>query len=109
MQSETQVHFSLRFSAIVEKRPNEAYLAHCLELDLVAEGSTLEEACDSLINVIDVQIRTCIANDNLENLYFPAPPEAWSELLRKKQCVTKRHWWFTENDKTVSVDQYCYA
>lgn len=73
---------SLQMNVLVEGQTDGTYLAHCLELDLVAEGGTPQAACDELLNVVDVQVRTCVENDNLENLFFPAPQEVWRKLGR---------------------------
>jgi len=108
---------NLRINVIVERQANNTYLAHCLELDLLAEGNTPEEACNDLMDVIFVHVLTCIENDNLENLYFPAPKEVWEKfgLVRAKSTpctVETRKSSIPDHPKfprTVKVDQYCYA
>lgn len=105
---------TFRLSALVERQGDDLYLAHCLELDLVAEGSSPEEACQELFDVIDVQIRTCIENDNLENLFVPAPKDVWERFGRvQTHCRQERlrHRIPTKDGITreVEVDQYCYA
>ena len=105
---------SLRLYVLVEQQPDGAYLAHCLELDLVAEGGSSREACEELLNVVDVQIRTCLRNDNLENLFFPAPKEVWEKLGRAQaRCHQQRLRRTIPAEgmrfQVVELDQYCYA
>ena len=106
--------FSIVVNVIVEKQQDGKYSAHCLELDLVAEAATAHEACNDLLNVIDVQVRTCLENDNLENLFFPAPPEVWQKLGRAKdrsevERIQRKFNTPGERKRTVEVDQYCYV
>ena len=82
---------SLSFNVLVERQEDGSFVAHCAELDLVAEAGSEQEACAELLNVIDVQIRTCLENDNLENLYFPAPREVWQKLGRAQQRCEREH------------------
>lgn len=107
---------SLHLNVLIERQSNGVFLAHCLELDLLAEGKTSEQAFEDLLNVVDVQIRTCVDNDNLDNLFFPAPKEAWNKLVRVQQVagcqfsrtqrsLPKR----IRNFENVEVDQFCYA
>ena len=106
--------FSLEVNVLVELQPDGKFLAHCLELDLVAEGDTARAACKELLDVVDVQVRTCLENDNLENLFFPAPPEVWQKLGRAKdRCQEERlQRKFSmpgKHQRTVELDQHCYA
>ena len=102
---------------LLVERAADGWQAHCLQLDLVAEGKTADEAINDLLNVIDVQIRTCLQNGNIANLYFPAPKEAWGKLAQaraaSKGCKFKREerplpdkW---NEYERMEVDQYCYA
>lgn len=105
---------SLSFNVLVERQEDGSFLAHCAELDLVAEAGSKNEACAELLNVIDVQIRTCLENDNLENLYFPAPREVWQKLGRAQQrCEQqKSHRSIPAEGKkfrSVDFEQHCYV
>ncbi|OFX16291.1 MAG: hypothetical protein A2Z18_05560 [Armatimonadetes bacterium RBG_16_58_9] len=105
---------SLRFNVLVESQEDGSYSAHCVELDLVAEGRSSQEACAELLNVIDVQIRTCLQNDNLENLFFPAPKEVWEKLGRAQARCTQQKLRRTipaegREFRTVELDQHCYV
>jgi hypothetical protein len=55
-------------------------VAHCLDLDLVASGSTLEEAEDRLNTLVLVQIATAFKSGNWSQLKFTAPPEYWHSI-----------------------------
>ena len=105
---------SLSFNVLVERQEDGSFVAHCAELDLVAEAGSEQEACAELLNVIDVQIRTCLENDNLENLYFPAPREVWQKLGRAQQrCERqKSHRSIPAKGKrfrSVDFEQHCYV
>lgn len=106
---------TLRFNVIVEAQPEGHYVAHCLELDLVAEGRTFEEACDEMQNVIDVHVRTCLQNDNLQHLFFPAPKEVWDKFgeiqarTSKRSLETVRDISDVLHHRKVEVGHYCYA
>jgi predicted RNase H-like HicB family nuclease len=105
---------SLRINVLVERQANGSYLAHCAELDLVAEGASVSEACAELLNVVDVQVRTCLQNDNLENLFFPAPKEVWEKLGRAQAGCSEQSLQRTipaegKSISAVELDQHCYA
>jgi hypothetical protein len=53
------------------------WVAHCLELDLVTEADTREQACEDMADVITAHVRYALENDNMEYLYHPAPQEVW--------------------------------
>lgn len=106
--------FSLKLNVLVERQPDGKFLAHCLELDLVAEGDSAQAACEEVLNIVDIQVRTCLENDNLENLFFPAPPEVWKKLGRATQHppgdILRRKFRDPGREhRTVELDQCCYA
>jgi hypothetical protein len=53
------------------------WIAHCLETDLVAEGSSPKEAIEGLIDISNTQIEALLAEGDLNSLFSPAPPEIW--------------------------------
>ncbi|HUQ70256.1 MAG TPA: hypothetical protein VM165_12065 [Planctomycetaceae bacterium] len=59
-------------------REGEFWFAHCLELDIVAEGSTAQEAISSAVSLCELQIDTAVANNDLESIFRPAPAKFWS-------------------------------
>ena len=53
------------------------WLAHCLELDIVAEGKTGDEAVDALISLCETQVNVAIEEGDLSPIFRPAPSEYW--------------------------------
>jgi len=51
--------------------------AHCLEMDLLADGKNIREAIERLLGVIEHHINCLIEDDALEQFYNPAPLEYW--------------------------------
>jgi hypothetical protein len=66
------------------------WIAHCLELDLVAEGETPESALQDLIDISVLQIKTAIGNQDLISAFRPAPPEIWAMFSRAKDRPVKK-------------------
>ena len=66
---------------ILIREEEDACIAHCLELDIVATSSTLESVEIDIMSLITAQIEYAFENDNLDNLYHPAPPEVWEEYF----------------------------
>lgn len=58
------------------------WIAHCLELDIAAEGETPTEAVGSLVSLCDYQIRTALENGDLKSIFRSAPPEIWTLYIR---------------------------
>ncbi len=52
-------------------------IAHCLQLDLVAEGKSPAEALDNLIDLVTFQVETALELGDIESIFRPAPPEIW--------------------------------
>lgn len=50
------------------------FVAHCLELDLIGEGTSPEKAIVELIQAMEIQIENC---DNFSQFLFPAPASVW--------------------------------
>jgi hypothetical protein len=57
------------------------FVAHCLELDIVATGATPDLARSELNDLIIAQVDYAFSNDNLEHLYHPAPSQVWKEYF----------------------------
>ncbi len=62
------------------KKDGDIFIGHCLELDIVATGNSIEAVKKDLADLILAQVDYAFSNDNLENLYRPAPPEVWKEF-----------------------------
>lgn len=75
---------ALRLSVLLCKEDGN-WLAHCLELDLVEAGATLEAARDALIDVIRAHVLYAFENDNLAHLFHSAPAEAWRSFFAAKR------------------------
>lgn len=73
------VLFNMVFNCLI-KKDNRVWIGHCLELDIVATGESVNLVKDELIDLILAQIDYAFSNDNLDNLYHPAPQEVWKEF-----------------------------
>jgi len=72
------------------------YVAHCLELDVVAVESSRPKAVELLKELIEDLIEAAIADDTLEQIVKPAPAPYWRALVhaspyRPPQRVRNRH------------------
>ena len=79
MKTQTEEKWSFVFSILLRKE-EDLWIAHCLELDLVAAAPNREEAESDILSIIDEQVRYCITNNNMENLFRDAPKEVWDEF-----------------------------
>ncbi|MEW6112251.1 MAG: hypothetical protein AB1664_08990, partial [Thermodesulfobacteriota bacterium] len=75
---EAMKEWAFRFRILV-KREDDLWLAHCLELDLVATASSEKQLQEDIVNVIVEQVRYCLVNDNMDYLFRRAPQEVWDE------------------------------
>jgi hypothetical protein len=76
---------------ILAKAEYGMFTAHCLELDIVAVADTLELVQKEIVSLVCAQIDYAFSNDNLDNLFHPAPPEAWQELYRCKEQTERKY------------------
>ena len=53
------------------------WIAHCLEMDLPAEGTTPQEAIKNFLDIANVQIKAALSEGDLQSIFSPAPPELW--------------------------------
>jgi predicted RNase H-like HicB family nuclease len=51
------------------------WIAHCLELDVVAEGETPKKAFEALQSLTELQIETAMEVGDLQSIFRQAPPE----------------------------------
>ncbi|MHB9029192.1 MAG: type II toxin-antitoxin system HicB family antitoxin [Candidatus Latescibacterota bacterium] len=65
--------------SILIRQENNFYVAHCLELDIVATSDTVEGVKNDILSLIQAQIEYAFENENLNNLFHPAPAEVWRE------------------------------
>lgn len=57
---------------VVFYREDDAWIAHCLEFDLIGDGNTQEEALECLGTAIEIQVEQSIRYKNPRNLFSPA-------------------------------------
>ena len=57
---------------IVFYREDTAWIAHCLEFDLVGAGATPEDAIHRLSEAVAIQVEFSLQNNNPANLFSPA-------------------------------------
>jgi hypothetical protein len=57
---------------VVFYREDADWIAHCLEFDLIGDGTTKVEALKMLIDAIILQMEHSIQNSNSANLFSPA-------------------------------------
>lgn len=81
---------SIKFNILIKKE-DDIYVAHCLELDIVATADNLDQVKDDIISLIDAQISYAFGNDNLANLFRPAPSEVWEEFYSCEKPVEEIH------------------
>lgn len=77
---------SARFNVLGYKE-EDRHIAHCLEIDLVAEGKTPEEARDNLADLIFSYLRFGMERDIEQFIPHPAPKIYWDkfkQIQRKK-------------------------
>lgn len=82
---------AVAFSILIKQTKEYGFVAHCLELDLVATADTLDAAKADILDVIMAQIHYAFTNDNLEYLYHSAPPEVWREFYDCREQETERY------------------
>ena len=68
----TTRHIPLR---VVFYREDLAWVAHCLEFDLLGHGQTKEVALKCLTDAIGIQFGASLHHENYANLFSPAPGE----------------------------------
>lgn len=61
---------ALSFNILV-KEEDGLYVAHCLELDIVATSEDIERVQKEMVDLIAAQVDYAFSNENLDNLYHP--------------------------------------
>lgn len=67
---------------VVHDKEKGIYLAHCLDMDIVSQGTTSAEAVSSLKELIVTQIEYCLENEMLDTLFRQAPKGYWDMFYR---------------------------
>jgi hypothetical protein len=63
-------------------------IAHCLDLDIATNGTSIEDAEESLNALVLIQIASCFAKGNFAELRFRAPFEDWQRLSGARSLET---------------------
>lgn len=69
---------------VVFYREADAIIAHCLEFDLLGEGATHEQAVQSLVEAIPLQVHEAVESGNIDTLFTPAPGEYFRRFAEGK-------------------------
>lgn len=88
MKSTTDLSIDLR--AVLYPQRN-VWIAHCLEMDLVAEGPSADQALLDLLDLCAYQIEFALEHGDLKSIFRPAPEETWVMYWRahKKRLPKK--------------------
>lgn len=90
--------FSFR---ILIKKQDDLWVAHCLELDLVAASPSKEVVEKDIVDICLEQVRYSIVNDDMENLFVNAPKEVWDEFNACKKKAKPRLQVYTPPQKNT--------
>ncbi len=71
---------------IICYKEEDLFVAHCLQLDLVTTAMSVPQAYTDMEELIKTHITYAIQNNNLDNLFKPAPPDIW-RLVPKASVV----------------------
>jgi len=53
------------------------WIAHCLELDLVAEGKSPDDAIQTLYRLTELQLGKAMEEGDITSAFHPAPADVW--------------------------------
>jgi len=67
---------------VLIKKEADAWVAHCLELNLVTVAETAKQVEADMIDVIIAHVRYALENDNLAYMSHPAPAEVWNDFFK---------------------------
>jgi hypothetical protein len=92
-----KISMTLRVLGYLE---DEAWVAHCLETDLVGRGKTFSTALKDLHELTEMQVSFAVFKDQRSLLDHPAPPEIWQMYER----VTQEHLRTLQKSRTSSTN-----
>jgi len=75
---------ALRICVYPDKDEPRVFLAHCLELDVIGSGKSVQEAMTELIELIDVQIESC--KRHKARFFVPAPAHVWQKYEQARKA-----------------------
>jgi hypothetical protein len=90
-------------------REDKFWIAHCLETDLVAEGTTVSEAMDALIAISNVQIQAAIEEGDLASIFSPAPADVWRMYAVASEGPSRRPRRAIKQVNKISIRQLATA
>lgn len=70
-------------------REDGQWTAHCLQLDLVECGRTVEDAESDILDLIRAHIEWALEHDNMEHLFHSAPPKYWKMFMTARRTGTR--------------------
>jgi hypothetical protein len=80
---------SIKLNVLIYKEGNE-WIAHCLQMDIVAAGLSKKAVEDDIIDLIKAQVLYAIEHSNMESIFKPAPSFVWDKIgLAKKSDLKK--------------------
>ncbi len=77
------IQFQFRVVIYPSNEKKNSFIAHCLELDVMGQGKSIEGAVSELLEIIEVQIENSKAN-KIEP-FFPAPKEIWQIYQKARE------------------------
>jgi hypothetical protein len=91
---------------IIAKEEGNIWVGHCLELDIVATANDLDQLKHDLVDLIIAQIDYAFSNDNLDNLFHPAPREVWEKFYKCKKQTEDRISFESESQKNSPLKTF---
>jgi hypothetical protein len=69
-------------------------IAHCMEMGLVATHDDADEIVPIMNKLIFRQLQFALENDNMADIFHPAPPEVWAKfreaITEGEPCTSER-------------------
>ena len=66
------------------------WIAHCLELDVAAEGPTPSEAIGNVIDLVGLHIATALEEGDIASIFRPAPSEIWKMFWIGQELTVRK-------------------
>jgi hypothetical protein len=76
---------------VLVSKTETGYAAHCLQMDIVTEGRSVEQVMDDIADLIRVQYQYARDTNNLASVFVPAPAEEFQKLAHAKVIGAPRH------------------
>ena len=70
---------------ISQQKKEKIYIAHCLDMDIAAQGTTEQEAVNELRGLIQTQLEYCLEDNMLNTIFRPAPKAYWDKFYASQQ------------------------